>query len=311
MILQLTSGNHIDVPLHPCERTFKRFTEFKEKERAYFEANKMPVEKESTDVALDDSVWLTSLIDMVETVVYDVDEAGVLLNEIPVSLESDKDIEQMIDEGFTIRIGDPISLVRLYVHFISMVNNYIPDEVIGDHIIISDDDSAIFRREKYLSETLCPDPDADPALQELRQKHCLYIGRDRAVSLLTGEGTTTGQVLEILEFQRRFSILMEAVKEGSAALDFELGLREMAILLLPHGKELPYKTGARRRFLQTQMKRMEDIPLDQILRVRFFLIGSLEDYIRTKITQDSSIHPKNLPGRTIVEAMKHKDVRRN
>ncbi len=172
------------------------------------------------------------------------------LHKLPAHNPGD-DLKAMLEKKYQLTIGDHISLERLYISLVSLVNQYEPDHI-----------PEVFRM-KWKGQDF-------------------EIKKAPVARVITNKPITTGEAIEVLEFQRRAGDRSKTSPLGSGNVDFNLGLREMAILVRKKDEELPSSRGTRRKFIQDRMNLFKDLPLDTILSIRFFFISALLNYSRKK-----------------------------
>jgi len=168
----------------------------------------------------------------------------------------DEDLDKLIEVGYTIKQGDHISHLRLYAHFVNVVRY-------------------------YKSETV------PSTFKFILLKHAYIVESKPAIRVLLNKPITTGEALEVLEYQRRAKSRMEVDHLEMGNLDFNLGLSEMAILVKREGEQLPSSKGKRQKFINSRKQIFKTIPLDIVLDLRFFLLSSLINYAMTPITHSS------------------------
>lgn len=218
------SEEAINVPMHPREISFSRFCDFRNA-RATFE-----------DAELDPQEYAAQLTAGLNHLVPGIRVAG-----IPFTLDEDWD-KDLVDGGYFIKVGDQLSILRIYAHIVNVVNSYQPEEV-----------PDIFRF--------------------THQGQDFEIQRRRAADAMLGR--TTGEMIETLEYQRRATLLMESERKDVGNLDFELGLTELAILVRQPGEELPADKPSRDAFIEKRRRLFASVDLETIIGIRFFFLSSL------------------------------------
>jgi len=172
------------------------------------------------------------------------------LDILPAYVKGDE-TAKLIENGYYLKIGDEVSVMRIYAHLVTMIQAYMPDKI--------------------------------PHTFRLRWGGKKFtIQKQPIARVLLGRPMTTGEALEVLEYQRRASASMETTPKDIGNIDFNLGLREIAILLRKQGEELPAERTERIRFINSRMELFKDIPLRTILDLRFFFALSLMSYTTTK-----------------------------
>lgn len=161
--------------------------------------------------------------------------------------------ESLIKSGYQIIPGDELSMARLYAHFVNMVESYEAEpEVIDGNFFLK------WKGEKY------------------------YIEPDRANRLLDQKAYTNGEVLESLEFNRKTAEAIKQKGDPQGNLAFTVTLQQMAILLRKEGEVLPMHEGKRKAFIESRAKLFAELPFDVVIKVRFFLIGTYVEYLKTR-----------------------------
>ena len=243
----------IDVPFHPAEITFEQFCDFRQKEA-------------SVDEETPPEEYLVNKRDSVKILVKgDVDC-------LPPSIKGD-DVIQMIgeDHRYKIRIGDELSIVRVYAHIINVIQEWKPEKI-------------------------------PQTFQFTAGKNKFIIRSEEAARVMLDAPITTGEVIETLEYQRRASALMESKPKDIGNIDFNLGLSELSVLVRKEGEELPAKRKDRDKFIERRKRIFRNVPLDTILAIRFFFLNSLLDYGKTLGSSSS--------GREVLKAKKERRRKR-
>lgn len=121
-------------------------------------------------------------------------------------------------------------------------------------------------------------------IKEFEYKGEKYVFADEKIDTVMGLAFTAGQVVEALEYQNLYHKMAEEneVWDLDCAFEFELGLREVALLCLKEGEALPYKRGELDVWLNKRVKHLEGLPMDIVLSVRFFLLNGLQKYVKTQ-----------------------------
>lgn len=253
VILDTINGEQeYDIPLAVAERTFGRFCDFKALEQLYWdkvreggaeyrEENDLPP-MNALDILKHTQEITTAFESMMATII----DGNIA--DIEFSIEGDSPTK-LIENKYHIGLEDDISLMRLYAHWVTIVDAFKPEKV--PRIIKMD-----------MEGTTCE------------------LTKERVEILFMGEGTTAGQLIEILEFRRRCLFLAETVKsEATGNLDFNLGTTEMSLLVLPKGVKLPHKRGPLMKHINEWKKKWEFVPLDELLTIRFFLVGTIMNWL--------------------------------
>ena len=181
------------------------------------------------------------------------------ITNIPYSIENES-IITLIENDFFFEFDNEISIGRLYAHIITLLKRVDIENLPKSktQILIHGAD------EKYVIDSV------------------------RAVRLMTETNLTAGEMVETLEFQRRFLAVREnANLQDVASIDFELGLTEVAILCRKEDEKLPHRKVEFDEWLKKRVTDIQKIPLTDVLRIRFFLLSCLIDFVQTESTVTS------------------------
>lgn len=177
------------------------------------------------------------------------------LSDIPFAVDGENVLDLM-QSDFVFNFDDELSITRIYAHIITLLKR----------VDIENLDNG----------------------KEIRIKngeHEYVLDSVRAVRLMTETNVTAGEMLETLEFQKRFFGNSEKANLNDVTnLDFELGLTEVAILCRKEGEKLPWRKAEFDNWLQKRIHEIKDIPLSDVLRIRFFLLDSLTNFVQTANT---------------------------
>lgn len=250
--MQLRSGeNIIDIPLYPGERILDEYENFKKARRKYHKIL-LKDKFESEDMDhLQDA-----LLEILPTLV-----TGDL-SEIPF-YEEGADIEFTIDIGYK----GVLSHWHIYTHLLNITDRYQPNVKLDYYFDWFD---------KVDGETV---------------KQRYYVEPDRAKRLLTRKTYTSGENIELKQFEDdTLQILSNrAKKKGLDTKDenelwsldvkgnlaFNLSAGQLAILARPEGEKLPLKKSEREALIHRRIELFRELPLDVYLNVRFFLLDIL------------------------------------
>ena len=239
MIAQLSTGATINLPLTAHEIPWEAFCDFKDEEQEYFKAQ----EKGDNYEAI---VSITTALSYVY---------GTWVMDLPFSL--DEPLEDLFLSGFTVTLGDDLSVMRLYAHLNTIINTFKPetlkDKVFKLHV----------GGEEYQLDQL------------------------KAAKFLTLEGVSTGEAIEVLEFRRIAEKNLEEKKFALGSMDFTLGLRELAILVRKKGEPLPWNRKELESFLNDRMQTFRTVTAGEVLTLRFFLINSYLIWLQNQTTNSS------------------------
>lgn len=226
MIAKLSTGATINLPLTAHEVQWEVFCDFKDQEQEYFKAQ----EDEDSQAAI---IAITRAL----AYVY-----GDWILDLPFTL--DEPIDKLFLDGFTVTLGDDLSIMRLYAHLNTIINTFKP-ETLKDKVF-----KLVISGEEYQLDQL------------------------KAAKFLTLEGVTTGEAIEVLEFRRIAEKNLEEKKFALGSMDFTLGLRELAILVRKKGEALPWNRKYLEAFLNSRMEIFRGVTAGEVLTLRFFLINS-------------------------------------
>ena len=253
----------LTLPLTPKEIDFSDFCDFQKEERLYIDLSSPPEELseeelESWVFPVDESVkQLTRAVSMLAPEVF-VEKDKVIL---PFNIEGEK-AKDLIDGGFTISIGDDLSILRLYSHLINIIRKYQPQEI--------------------------------PITFTLTHKGKSFeLKREQVVKILTKQSFTTGESVEVMEYNRRKELVVQDKPLEIGNLDFELGLTEVAILVRQPGEPLPWEKKDLDNFIEERRELFKTVKLSDVIALRFFLLDSLITYGRIKTINSFGKEPRN------------------
>ena len=158
-----------------------------------------------------------------------------------------------MDRKYRIKAGDELSILRLYVHILTIIREFKPTKIPRSYVLSKDGKTFV-------------------------------IGAKAAAEMLLGKSggsVATGEALEILEYQRRYALALKNKPLEVGNLDFTLGLTEFAILVRQNGERLPWEKGDLDRFIQERREFFKDLPLDEVLSIRFFFAQCIA-YVQKK-----------------------------
>lgn len=262
----LDNGAELDIPFHASEVLWSTWSDFKIKENEYFEAAGGNTDEEGTPKP-----------DIREATIALVEAVGIICGEGVKSLKFSIGEEEykLIDEGYMLKIGEEVTILKLYAHLITVIDKFVPVNL--QNVFRIKIGGAVFQ-----------------------------IDKSRAASLFGFDSLSVGEAIEILEFMRvgREAVKLKRVSLGN--MDFSMGLRQIATILRKPGEELPWNKKELEDFLDRRCKVFEPhVTAEQILTLRFFLINS---FIASKITLDTSFSLKDRRDQTTyrIKAIKPK-----
>lgn len=186
------------------------------------------------------------------------------LDAMPISEVGD-DINELIKNRYQIRPGDNMSIFRVYAHLVVLIQSY--------------------------------EPKAIPKSFHFKYRNKDFVvRREETAKVLRQRALTTGEAIEVLEYQRLASMRMENEPREVGNIDFNLGLEEFAILVRQKGERLPVSRSERERFIEKRKRLFRNLDLETLMALRFFFISALID---SAITPGfSSFGKAQLPPRT-------------
>lgn len=165
-------------------------------------------------------------------------------------------MDNLFNENWVLTPNAEISVMRLYVHLFNAFNSY--------------------------------QPLAMPTSWKYENGEVVYTCDGSKVARLLGGGRlTTGETLEMLEFQRRYKKKGDDKKLGTGNMDFGLGLTQLAILCRKEGEPFPSERNKIDDFIKARREELKGVPLHIIFDLRFFLISSLRGYLTTRTINTS------------------------
>lgn len=185
------------------------------------------------------------------------------VNKLPVAQKGEH-MDDLIKEGFQLELGEPITIHRLYAHLVVLIQTYQPTHLPRSYTF------------KW-------------------NKTTFQVERMDSARTLAGIALSTGEAIEVLEFQRRADDQMKTEPKDFGSIDFNLGLREFAILVRKKDEELPSNKKRRQAFIAKRIEFFKSVPLNYILDLRFFFAASWMNYIATKQINSSGTVPLLLP----------------
>jgi len=276
----------IDIPLFVKDINYDQFEDFKAKERLYRDT----LSKEETDENMEQTQW-----HMREAIGQIIDGD---LSPFPHLLLEDDPKAMLHEYSYQFSpMHDELSVTRIYIHLANLMDSY---------------RSAI---NPYNYQIEWYDIDAEGN----RYPCTYYLNPDRGAQLLlgdtashsnaiTGKKYTSGEVLEILEFQRTFSKKIEQTGDHNGNTSFNLGLSEMAILLRKEDYKLPRTRAEFRAHVEHYKKIFAKLPLDIVFDVRFFFLAILKKY-GAFLNTNYSLRAKNLLSQVRMSSKKTKENR--
>ena len=262
----------IEFPIAVHEITWEQFNDIRVIEQKFFKANTPEPDSEEneagdTEKTPEPETVITpaaALQNISESVNHVVDLLDIVMDgdwgEIPFSQPGDN-MAQLFKDGFTYNIENAfdsdVTLMRLYVHIMNTIQYYKPVKPFLKYSL------------KWKGETY-------------------YIDPTEAFNALSGIDYTVGETITVLEFQKKAQEKIAEKGDGSGNIGFNLGIQEVAILLRKKNEKLPFKRRERIRFIDQRARLFTDLPLDEILNIRFFFLNILMLSEITPTTNSSS-----------------------
>lgn len=236
----------LDVPFSVSEMKYADVIDFQAHEQDMFRYNQEE-EPDSFIHALD------SMNEAIGSLV-DGDLSFLLSN---IELESS---QYLIDGGYTIAPGDELSTSRLYAHLVNTIEGYEPEQLTPPG---KPGQPETAYSTKYKGDTY-------------------YIEPERANRLLDQKAYTNGETIELLEFTRQIQSVIEKKGDPQGNLAFTISMQQMAVLLRKEGETIPVKKGPRKEWIKKRAEHFAELPYDIVLNIRFFLIGTYVEYLKTQ-----------------------------
>lgn len=253
-------------PVSVHELRWDQFSDFRACEQRFFLANNPPPELDENGEEIEKPKPTKE--DKINNATKSVDHIVELLDyvlagdwqKIPFSVEGDN-MQDLFSMEFRYNVKNvfdtEISLMRLYVHIVNMIDQYKPKKL--------------------------------PRTFKINWKGDIYtIDPLEAHKAISGIDYTVGETLTALEFQKKTIERINEKGDPDGNMAFNLGCRELAILLRKKGEELPWKRRERIKFIDSRVKVFTDLPLNVVLDVRFFFLNILKRYEITHTTNSSS-----------------------
>lgn len=169
----------------------------------------------------------------------------LVVNMLDIYIPASSDNMRKIEPKF-LSIDDEFDTLSVYCHLLYVIESYKPDS--SDNIIE-------WHGEKF------------------------YL---LASDIIKGEGKIkVGPAIVALELSKHFQGLIDKKGDSEGNYAFSLGLLELATLARKENEMLPLNMNERDKWLAERGKLFEEIPLSEILKVRFFFLRTLRGYIKT------------------------------
>ncbi len=243
----------ISVPFHVSDIRFSDFCDFKMYEKIYFDASRKNEIAEQK----------RALIQCVKCLITAKPQKETKITDLFLELEYEgAAVETLV--GFVFNSDSDCSIVKLYAHLVTVINNYQPEKC-----------------------------------KELTTHGSTFYLQGTAIkkSIMQDENNplTSGEIIELLELQKGMDSLKTGEYSHDANINFSLGLREMAILYRKENEHLPLEKEKLEKFIQERSKMFAEITLNYILDLAFFFQNFLMECQKEKILLSFSIPRKESP----------------
>lgn len=181
---------------------------------------------------------------------------------LPIHNDTDE-IDDLLGNGVNWLDGEDITLVRLLCYLCNLFSSYIA--------VIPPVD--VRYQTTYKGEVYYLEPDR---LQRLAVMGAPVIGQVK--------GFTVDEVNELTEYQRIFDKKIETKGDPDGALEFQLSLLQIAIMLRKDGEVLPRTREARRQWLHDRSLHFKELPMCVVYEVKAFFLRTLNVLLTNLIT---------------------------
>ena len=261
-VLLSNNGNESwwEIPMNCSEITFEQFIDFTYYEQRYFKA--------STKTKVEDEIAENNYDDLDKSIEHLYKAVGfVVKGELDdLIFQKGESVSNLIDAKWTLTLeslGEELTLLKLYAHIINLLSSY-------KAVLNPPDFELEWSGNKYV------------------------INKEEAVRSLLNVPLTAGEMITTLELQKKTLKMVEKKGDPEGNLAFNLGLQEFAVLMRRPKERLPSNRRKRITFIDRRVKIFRKLPMDVVLNVRFFLVRSMVDYMKTQLTSSSSTLQKSL-----------------
>lgn len=226
----------LNIPMAAEEIEYRQFCDFQAEDIEFLEANQAEDRKEPA-IAM-------HLKNAVKAI------CGPATDHVPFGLGGDS-ITRLVQEKYRVKIGDDISVLRLYAHLCTVLKeaNYVGDMTVENIPLFLD-------------------------ITHGGQKYRV-IGNN-AVRVMDDRPVRTAEFVECMEYKRLGAKSMKGRTKGEiSSLHYTVAISQFAILVKQQGEELPEEEGARERWIKERRELLADLPLTDVMKVRFFLTATL------------------------------------
>ena len=243
----------ISVPFHVSDIRFSDFCDFKMYEKMYFDAGRKNEIAEQK----------RALIQCVKCLITATSQKETKITDLFLELEYEgAAVETLV--GFVFNSDSDCSIVKLYAHLVTVINNYTPEKC-----------------------------------KELTTHGSTFYLQGTAIkkSIMQDENNplTSGEIIELLELQKGMDGLKTGEFAHDANINFSLGLREMAILYRKENELLPLEKEKIENFIQERSKMFGEVTLNYIFDLAFFFQTFLMECQKEKILLSFSTPRKESP----------------
>lgn len=166
-------------------------------------------------------------------------------------------------------------------------------------LVVGDDITAtgLYLHLLYLIETYKGRVKDKDLIYEFEHKGEKYQVNERGIKALSGMAFTVGEVVEVLQYQKLYTDMQRQFEKQNemqtgqtgifdldCAMEFKLGLQEIAVLARKKDEKLPVIKREKDAFIVERMQVFQDLPMSIVLDIRFFLLSGLKKLAATQIT---------------------------
>ena len=248
MIATLTTEKgeiEVNIPFSLAEILWFDWCDFRDFEQRFLEYSR--TDEELTDAQVRDQV--------VELTLGLAGLLGDWVKDLRYSLPG-FNIPKMIDQGYYLAFNTEVTIVGLYAHLLTLFKVYKPDE-------------------ETTKKTFFIEVDGQQYGTNWQQ----------AAKYLTMDASGTGEMIEVLEYQRIARNAKEQKKFSFGTLDYNFGLEQLAVMMRKKGEELPWNRSELDKFVSERKALFsKHVTCEDVHKLRFFLINSFIAWSKTKGT---------------------------
>jgi len=204
------------------------------------------------------------------------------LDQLTYNIDNDKQVQELLDKGFlfgsdvsklnySFKVDTfEISIVRLYIHIITIVNQYKPNKIPAEFKV------------KWYSEPLKEGQNR----RKNAKKNWYYLQANEARSTLKFKkaNLTFGEVFLMGIIQDNFEKKKASTKHLNGNAAFNLNIKCLSVLLRKKGEKIPIDKKDYDPFIKQRQSVWRDIPLSTVLDVRFFFLNTIEESVQSSVT---------------------------